>query len=112
MNVVFAIKESDAGLWRIDRNATTVQPGLRFAGAIRLARRWALDEYEGSGRSTRVLMVIPELTTELVHYACPGRVADSPAALTLRVCPGGRGAMIGNGCGGVGWPRSSAVMRR
>ena len=80
MNVVFAIKETDAGLWRIDRNAQTVQPGLRFAEAIRLARRWALDEHRGSGRPTRVLMVIPELTTELVRYACTDGATESPVA--------------------------------
>jgi hypothetical protein len=80
MSVVFTIKESGGGLWRIERNAVPVHSGLRFGAAIRLGRQLARDEYAAAGLSTRVDMVTSELTVILGQYARPDEVPQAAVA--------------------------------
>lgn len=79
MNILFAVREDDAGMWCICRAQTCLVNRLTLAQAITDARKLARDHHERTGLTASVDLVSPEGTTRLGHYAHPGTESDDAA---------------------------------
>lgn len=79
MTVLFAIREDDAGMWRIHRGQLCVMNRLTLARAITEARKLARDHHWLTGLTASVDLVSPEVTTRLGHYAHPNAESDDAA---------------------------------
>ena len=79
MNILFAIREDDAGMWCICRAQTCLLNRLTLAQAITEARKLARDHHERTGLTASVDLVSPEGTTRLGHYAHPSTESDDAA---------------------------------
>lgn len=79
MNILFAIREDDAGMWCICRAQTCLRNRLTLAQAITEARKLARDHYERTGLTASVDLVSPESATRLSHYARPSTEPDGVA---------------------------------
>ena len=78
MRVVLTIKESIHGLWCICSGEAVLYDRLRFAHAIRLARRLAREECISSGHAASVEMACSEFTIVLAQYVGTGEVRREP----------------------------------
>ncbi|MEW9570528.1 hypothetical protein ABQJ54_02050 [Rhodanobacter sp. Si-c] len=79
MNILFAIREDDAGMWCICRAQTCLRNRLTLAQAITEARKLARDHHDRTGLTASVDLVSPEGTTRLGHYAHPSAEPDETA---------------------------------
>lgn len=67
--VIYSLRQSDDGHWRICRADTALFSHLRLGPAIQLAREVARDEHQRTGRSVCVEMPGPISTIRLAQYA-------------------------------------------